>query len=43
MEWNKHVIEERFVKKDESGDVVVDNTYTSSKRCNDCTAFIIGY
>lgn len=30
MEWNKHVIEERFVKKDESGDVVVDNTYTGS-------------
>ena len=43
MEWNKHVIEERFVKKDESGDVVVDNTYTGSQRCNDCTAFIIGY
>lgn len=30
MEWNKHVIEERFVKKDESGDVVVDNMYTDS-------------
>lgn len=30
MEWNEHVIEERFVKKDESGDVVVDNTNTGS-------------
>ena len=30
MEWNKYVIEERFVKKDESGEVVVDNTYTDS-------------